>query len=196
MENHAVGSVFHLSAIGQTRNSLRRQENPGVDQVIRSIVSLHNNTTIAEEYTMNPAQIGPLSRPPEPSIVTVGRSCTDAMKSAVDFELLKETKFWLLAGIMGCVQLAYYLPFIYTLEYAEELRVEKCKAVLLITIMGECLRTRAPFMTTSVVFLLRGRYLLTRPLTFNKLMHKHFLLKGETAVIKKHTLMYQPELSS
>ncbi len=175
MENDAVGSVFHLSAMGQVRNSTKRQENPGVDQVIRSIVSLHNNTTIAEESTMNPAQIGPLSRPPEPSIVTVSRSCTDAMKSAVDFELLKETKFWLLASIMGCVQLAYYLPFIYTLEYAEELRIEKCKAVLLITIMGECLRTRVPFMTTSVVFFLSGRYLLTRPLNFNKLMHKHFL---------------------
>nr|VZH90162.1 unnamed protein product [Spirometra erinaceieuropaei] len=54
-----------------------------------------------------------------------------------DLSLLRSVDFWLLTSILITSQLAYFMPFVYLVEYAKECGISPREGVLLIMIIGK-----------------------------------------------------------
>nr|VZI36712.1 unnamed protein product [Spirometra erinaceieuropaei] len=122
------------NASNQNRRQQLLQENSiaaaAADELAQSMLTI--------EGKAEPQKVAP------PMFASRCRRLASFLDAHFDLSLLRSVDFWLVTSILITSQLAYFMPFVYLVEYAKECGISPREGVLLIMIIGKPSLKQAP----------------------------------------------------
>ncbi|KAL7062041.1 hypothetical protein AAHC03_01787 [Spirometra sp. Aus1] len=134
---------FDLSASLQ----MSRRTTNASNQNQRRQQLLQENSTAADELAQSMLTIEGKAEPQKvapPMFASRCRRLASFLDAHFDLSLLRSVDFWLVTSILITSQLAYFMPFVYLVEYAKECGISPREGVLLIMIIGKPSLKQAP----------------------------------------------------